>query len=434
MEEKLAGPAVVTAVEPGSAGDDAGVIDGDRIWSVDGEPLRDLIDLQLLLADDVPHLMKIERGSERLEALLDSRGRPLGIEVERQVFGELITCNNECMFCFIDQLPAGLREAMYVKDDDYRLSFLWGNFITLTNLSAGDMERIIGERLSPLYVSLHATEPGLRRRIFGNAKAHLALDAMENLMDAGIEVHLQIVLMRGINDGERLEETLSDIRSRFRSVASIGVVPVGITTTGRKRLPAAMGHDPGSATVVLEQLERWRGQFDRAGPFAADEFFFLAGEQVPPREYYGEYPQLENGIGLARKLIDEFERADSTSWEPVGVVEDTVVVSAPMGLWALAPLGLERYGVETVACPNSFFGETVNVCGLLPGGDVARTLKETRGKGVALLPAVALSDGLFVDGSTPETVSESCGVRILPIEVEGSALMSALTERAGVRS
>ena len=432
MVSELTGPAVVSAVEPGSPARQAGVRQGDRIIEIDGEYLRDTIDLQLLFMDDVPHHLEIERNGGAVQVTVESIGRPVGIEVEKSVFGKIMTCNNACMFCFIDQLPGGLRETVYVKDDDYRLSFLGGNFITLTNLGDGDIRRIIDERLSPLYVSLHATEPGLRVKLFGNAGANIALDALEAILDGGIDVHLQVVLVRGLNDREMLDETLGDIMSRFPGVSSVGIVPVGITTTGRRKLPLSFGSTRKSAGELLEQLDRWRGDMEARGPFAADEFFYLAGEEVPTDGYYGEYPQVENGIGLTRKLIDEFEAEASRLGKPARKV-DTLMVSSPMGKWALSSLRLESHGVHIVVCENTLFGETVNVCGLMTGVDVERALGGAPEASSALLPDVALEDGLFIDGASLASVSKSCGVNIRPIEVDGGSLVSALTEELGVR-
>lgn len=432
VNRELVGPAVVRSVEAGSPAERAGVQPGDRIQRIDGEYLRDMIDFQLLLLDDVAHSLEIERSGATVRVTVEALGRPVGIEMEKAIFGDIMTCNNACMFCFIDQLPGGLRETMYIKDDDYRLSFLGGNFITLTNLENGDIRRIVEDRLSPLYVSLHATEPGLRGRIFGNPGADIALDALEAILDGGTRVHVQIVLIRGINDREKLDVTLDDIMSRFPGVSSVGVVPVGITTTGKTTLPMSFGHTRESASGLLEQLDHWRRILGGRGPYAADEFFYLAGEEVPAREYYNGYPQLENGIGLARKLIDEFKEAESRLGG-TGKNGGTVVLSSPMGSWALSPLQLDRYGVSTVVCRNTLFGETVNVCGLLPGSDVARALGGARGAKTALLPDVALEDGVFIDGASPAGVSEFCGVDVVPVKVDGVCLAGALMDGPGVQ-
>lgn len=430
MRKGIFGPAVVKAVDTGSPAMDAGVRPGDKILRIDRESLRDLIDFHLLLMDEVPHLLEIERSETIRTALLESNGKPTGIQLEQPVFGKVMTCNNACFFCFIDQLPAGLRKTMYVKDDDYRLSFLAGNFITLTNLGERDISRIIDERLSPLYVSLHATDTGLRRKLFGNPHAEIGLDTLGAILDAGIEVHVQIVLLKGINDGEMLDRTLSDVMSRFPRVASVGVVPVGVTTTGGKRLPLSYVQTAESAVRLLEQLNGWRKTMKGRGPFAADEFFYKSGERLPPRRYYEEYPQLENGIGLARKLIDEFEEAISSSPEPENN-NGLILVTSPMGAWVLDGLHLDKYGVSTVVCRNTLFGETVNVCGLMPGVDVVRSIKGTARAETALIPDVALRDGAFIDGETTDGISESCGVKAVPVNVDGRCLADAIVKRKG---
>ncbi len=419
------GEAVVACVEPGSAAETAGLLTGDRISRIDGEEMRDLIDFSLLLADDVPHVLEVRREGSVLAVPLEAGGNP-GVQLTEPVFGRVYTCNNRCVFCFVDQLPTGLRPSVYVKDDDYRLSFLCGNFVTLTNLRRDDVERIVEERLSPLYVSLHATDPALRREMFGNKKAPGAMAVLGALLEADIEVHLQIVLMKGVNDGEALDRTLSDLLGRFRGAASIGVVPVGVSLAASPEIADAR-FDREAALRVLEQLERWRASLGALGPFAADEFFFLAGLDVPARDYYLGFPQLENGIGLTRTFRDSFEEALSVGVSrPAG--GDTVgVVTTPMGARALSPLGLADLGAKTVVCENCLFGRYVTVVGLLPGRDIA---SELTGKGLerVLVSEVALDGrGEFMDGMTPAEVCRMTGTVIECVPNDGAALYHALT-------
>ena len=430
MRLNTAGPAVVESVEPGSAAGKAGFRSGDRILKIDGRPLRDVIDCYILLADGGVHSLKVERGSELVEVSLDAPVGKIGIQFESAVFGQVMTCNNQCVFCFVDQLPTGLRDSLYVKDDDYRLSFLEGNFITLTNLGKDDLKRIINDRLSPLYVSLHTTDPALRRVIFGNDGANRALKVLAALLEEGIGIHIQIVLMRGINDGAKLGETLEDISSKYGRVSSIGVVPVGITSTVRRRLPDKAGYDRGSAADVLSQLDEWRKRLGDRGPYASDEFFYLAGEDPPPSDYYGEYPQAENGIGLARMFIDGLGGARMRT-DKKSSLDRTVVVTAPMGAWALQPLGLENLGVNLMICDNSLFGEGVTVAGLLAGKDVARKLKETPGIKRALVSEFALSAGDFIDGSSLAQVSSQCDVEVIPVSPDASSLIEVLLNDSG---
>ena len=427
MGMNMYGPAVVESVKPVSAAAEAGIKSGDRILEIDGRSLRDVIDCYLLFADGDVHNLTVERGSELVEASLDASAGKIGIQFAGAVFGKVMMCNNRCIFCFVDQMPHGLRDSLYVKDDDYRLSFLQGNFITLTNLGKDDLSRIINDRLSPLYVSLHSTDPALRRIIFGNDGANRALKVLSELLEEGIEVHIQIVLMKGINDSANLDRTLDDIGSKYPGVSSIGVVPVGITSTGSRRLPGNSGYDRDSAVDVLTRLYEWRKMLGRKGPYASDEFFYLAGEDPPPSDYYGKYPQAENGIGLTRLFLDGLDEArmriDRTS-NP----ERTVVVTAPMGAWALQLLGLESLGVKLMICNNSLFGGGVTVAGLLNGKDVARRLKETPWTQRALVSGFALSNGCFIDGSSIAQISSQCGVEVMGVPPDSSALIDALVD------
>ena len=427
MGMNMYGPAVVESVKPVSAAAEAGIKSGDRILEIDGRSLRDVIDCYLLFADGDVHNLTVERGSELVEASLDASAGKIGIQFAGAVFGKVMMCNNRCIFCFVDQMPHGLRDSLYVKDDDYRLSFLQGNFITLTNLGKDDLSRIINDRLSPLYVSLHSTDPALRRIIFGKDGANRALKVLSELLEEDIEVHIQIVLMRGINDAANLDRTLDDIGSKYTGVSSIGVVPVGIVSTESRRLPGNAGYDRDSAVDVLTRLYEWRKTLGRKGPYASDEFFYLAGEHLPPSDYYGEYPQAENGIGLTRLFLDGLDEArmkiDRTS-NP----ERTVVVTAPMGAWALQLLGLESLGVKLMICNNSLFGGGVTVAGLLNGKDVARKLKETPGTQRALVSGLALSSGCFIDGSSIAQISSQCGVEVMGVPPDAGALIDALVD------
>jgi len=420
------GPAPVSDVEPGSPADVAGIHPGDMIHSIDGMPLRDAIDCYMLLADETRHELDIESAGVRLEVAVKPSGRPIGLAFSQPVFGPVITCNNRCMFCFVDQLPGGMRDTFYVKDDDYRLSFLSGNFITLTNLRQKHLRRIIEDRLSPLYVSLHSTESEIRRIMFGSRSADRALSVLDSLLAGGIALHLQIVLVRGVNDGGHLDITLSDIRSRYREAASVGVVPVGITTTGKQRFSNLLGYDSDSAAEVVKQIERWKPTFGGTGLFAADEFFFLAGGDPPPDSYYADYPQSENGIGLCRRFRDSLSGVAFNGAEDRAGSQGTVVITTPAGLWAMAPIGLERMGVEIAVCANSLFGERVTVCGLLPGHDVIDAIRNIPDAKRALVPETALTDNMFVDGVTVDDIERSSCVKIEVVPADARSLLEAV--------
>jgi putative radical SAM enzyme (TIGR03279 family) len=427
LEKDDFGPGIVASVEPGSPADKAGIQAGDMIWWIDGEPMRDLIDFYLLTADDIPHKFELERGKERLHVTVEPRLEGPGLVMSDTIFGRVLTCNNKCIFCFVDQLPPGLKRSVYVKDDDYRLSFLQGNFITLTNLEDEHIERILDDRLSPLFVSLHTTNPHIREQIFGNPDADRALGRLKELVDGGIEVHIQIVLMRGINDDENLDRTLADLSIDYATVASIGVVPVGISSGGSKTVPTDWGFDNGSAVEILELLASWSEGLQGVGPFAADEFFYLAGRKPPRSSYYYDFPQLENGIGLTRRFRDEFYLASGRI--PQGGLEHTAIVTTPMGAWALEGVGLEDSGVRIVSCGNSLFGPMVNVCGLLPGRDIVRALSARPDISSALVPGVAVDGhGAFIDGTTVAQAAQETSVELRVVPCQGEALANALLE------
>jgi len=434
LKKTNCGPARVAAVRAGSPAEDAGVRAGDRIWKIDGEPMRDAIDYLLALAGGGSHALDVERGGETLSIVLDTDSGPLGIELEDQVFGALATCDNNCMFCFVDQLPTGLRQSVYIKDDDFRLSFLAGNFITLTNLTHKDVRRIARERLSPLYVSLHSTEEVVRKKMFGNPEAARSLKVLRELLRDGIEVHAQVVLVRGVNDASHLDKTLADVGEHFNGIATVGVVPVGLTRGGRRTLPSKYGFDAASSADLISQVERWRSELG-GRVAAADEFFFMAGLQPPEEEYYGEFEQLENGIGLARLFRTSFLEAVEPGTLDAGNHDGVAIVTSPIGAWALGPLGIEEAGATVLQCENTLFGANVNVCGLLPGRDVASALEKTPGARVALVPGVAIdATGAFIDGMTTAEVVEKTGVRLEVVPATGEEMAAALRSAGRERS
>ncbi|HEX9016052.1 MAG TPA: DUF512 domain-containing protein, partial [Chloroflexota bacterium] len=352
-EVRLSGTGgVVAAVQEGSLADAAAIRPSDRLIAINGQPLRDVIDYQFYSSDDRVTL-ELERDGRALTVeIQNDSGEPLGIEFEDPTFDRLRTCNNNCPFCFLKGLPRGLRRTLYLKDDDYRYSFLFGNFVTLTNLSEGDWDRVVAQQLSPLYVSVHATEPEVRRALLGNPRAPEIVPQIDALARAGIEIHTQVVLCPGQNDGVHLDRTIQALGSRFPTVQSIGVVPVGLTPrqteiasgNGRKAtirvegpLAASMAGSEGAAELqrlrttthcervvpgavrlyeddeaaeVVAQVETWQRRFrreiGRTLVYLADEFYLMAGVRVPSARYYDGYPQYENGIGMVRSLLDEW--------------------------------------------------------------------------------------------------------------------------------
>src|SRR5580658_7116248 len=300
----------VVAVTESSPAALSGIRAGDEFLLLNGRSPRDVIEYSLLV--DEPDLDLVVRRHGLAEPIgvqvHKEPGEPLGVEVSSAVFDRVRTCDNHCEFCFIHQLPKGMRRSLYLKDDDYRLSFLYGNFTTLTRFTELDLERVLTERLSPLFVSIHATDPDIRARMLRNRRGATSLRWLRALLDGGIEVHGQIVVCPGINDGAVLEDTLCGILERFPDLASAAAVPLGVsryTTEGAMR-----PHLPGEAAAVIDTVEAWQATFrDALGRrlvFAADEYYLLAGRPFPPASDYEGFAQLENGIGLAAAFASEF--------------------------------------------------------------------------------------------------------------------------------
>ncbi len=451
---------VVVAVAPGSPADRAGLLPGDELRALNGEAPRDVIRYQLL-ADDPDLEIDVARGG--LDLTVDVRkraGEPLGIEVESAVFDAVRTCDNHCEFCFIHQLPPGLRSSLYLRDDDYRLSFLYGNFTTLTRFTEADLERVLTEGLSPLYVSIHATDPDVRADLLRNRRGATSLRWLAALLDAGITVHGQVVVCPGVNDGAVLEDTMVGIADRFPALTTCAVVPLGVsryTDEGRLR-----PHTTAEAGAVVDTVEGWQGRFSevlgRRLVFAADEYYLLARRPFPHGDDYEGFPLHEDGIGMARSFEREFEgevdtpigpRAGFFAWvdgapaagyraprgtlttglrgpngvrigprpdAPVGVLTGTY------GAEVLGPLLAGRDDVRVVPVDNRFFGGNIGVTGLLVGEDVARVLADEPRGHRYLLPDVCLSGGRFLDGTTPEDLPR-------PVEVvatDGLSLRQAL--------
>lgn len=428
--------ALVAAVEPGSPADDAGFAPGCRILAVDGHPLRDLIDWRWLSADDAIEVSYVDLDGDAGEVELErDEGEGWGFEFDGAVFDGVKQCRNACTFCFMRQLPKGLRPSLYLRDDDFRLSFLSGTFVTLTNLSADDERRIVEQRISPLRVSLHAVSPDVRRALMGRHAQH-GLDALERLLAVGIQAHAQIVLVPGANDGDALRETLAWAWAR-PGILNVGIVPLGYTR--HQRAFDRSFNEPGAARAVLNLIEpfRRRARAERGTPwvFAADEFYRSAFcdallDNLPPTDDYGDFSMFEDGIGIVRSRADEWRAAHEAgiarecarALKAADARARYVAGEALRGhfdaLLAESPLsGL----MEPLYVENAFFGGNVDVTGLLAGDDVARAIRAaaasegaSAGEGGArtlfLLPQVMFNDdGLTLDGLTLEDVSEAAG-------------------------
>ena len=448
----------VQAVAPGSPAEAAGLLPGDEIVALNGEAPRDVIQYRLL-ADEAEVHLDVVRGGLALELeVAKAEGMPLGAEVASALFDQVRTCDNHCEFCFIYQLPPGLRDSLYLKDDDYRLSFLYGNFTTLTRFTEADLERVVTEGLSPLHVSIHATDPEVRADLLRNRRGATSLRWLRALLDHGITVHGQVVVLPGVNDGAVLDDTLAGVLDRYPELASLCVVPLGISRfapEGRMR-----PHTVDEARAVVDTVHDWQDVFlrvlGRRLAFAADEYYLMAGRPFPDAEAYEGFPMHEDGVGMARTfelefrgLVDEptgpqsgfFAAVDGAPAEgyravrtgasgasglTIGPRRDAPVgvLTGPFGAAVLEPLvaDLDRDDVRVLPVANEYFGGNIGVTGLMVGADVGRVLADEPAGHRYLLPEVCLSQGRFLDGTTPDDLPRP--VEILP--TDGLALRAAL--------
>ncbi len=446
------------------------------VRAVNGQPVRDVIQYRVLV-DEPEVVLDLDRaGLERMIEIEKAPGTPLGVEVDSALFDQVRTCDNHCEFCFIYQLPPGLRKSLYVKDDDYRLSFLYGNFTTLTRFTEADLERVVTEGLSPLNVSIHATDPDVRADLLRNRRGAISLRWLRALLDHDIEVHGQVVVCPGLNDGSVLDDTLAGVLDEYPELADVAVVPLGISqynTEDRMR-----AHTTAEAQRVVEIVEAWQETFlaltGRRMVYAADEYYLLANRPFPSAETYGEFSMHEDGIGMARAFELEFNGSSdgeaigtqpgffawvdgapaegyrAPRWEAetrMSVVSSPVamtptrrsltvqaaprpvgVLTGAMGARVLQPLlaSVGRDDARLITVENHFFGGNIGVSGLMVGEDVARVLVDEPEGHRYLLPDVCLSNGKFLDGMAVEDLPR-------PVEVlrtDGVALRDALAVSA----
>jgi len=422
----------VEDVEPGGIAEEVGIKPGDVITAINGQPLQDLIDFRYLCADENIELEVVKADGEiwavEIEKDIDE---DLGLNFAGATFDCIRPCANKCVFCFVDQMPQGMRETLYIKDDDYRLSFLQGNFVTLTNLSTTDMNRLLQLRLAPLYVSVHSTNPEMRRQLLGSKNAGKIMEQLNQLAAGGISFHTQIVLCPGYNDGFELERTINDLAGLGPATLSIAVVPVGLTKE-RNDLPALRMVTPEEARGIIAQLKPYQERFEKhhseALVYLADELYLLAGAEIPPAEHYAGFPQLENGVGLTRLFYDSFAEEAVCLPERVAAPQKVTLVTGVSGARVLTPLAdrlskAHNLSVTVKAIPNRFFGETVTVAGLLTGQDVVKELKGQDLGDLALIPSVMCKrdEAVFLDGMTPGQLSAQLGVRVEVVDLDRGA-------------
>ena len=417
-------PGIILRVLEGSIAEELELVPGDKILAVNDMPLRDIIDFSFAMADEeIELLVEHADGEQELIAFDKDYDEDFGVEFERAVFDGIRPCANHCYFCFVDMIAPDMRHSLSVKDDDYRLSFLYGNFVTLTNMGAADFSRIERFHLSPLYVSVQCTNPVLRAEMLRYKGAADILGQLTKLENAGADYHTQVVLCYGLNDGEELERTIRDITSRRPHALSLAIVPVGLTKHRTDPFPLVQ-FDRAGAARVIDQVEQWqrrmREEEGRTFIYLGDEFYFLAGREVPPAEMYDGFPQLDNGIGLTRNFIEDWSHFEHPLYDEGTrlVVMSGTAVAPVMELLAreLDPAGQR---IHVLPVENVHFGATVNVSGLLTGRDLIAALRafEHPVDGV-LIPASALREGedVFLDDISLDAMrGEFPHLRIEPV-------------------
>jgi len=428
---------IVGSVRPGSIAEEMEIEKGDELLSVNGSEIEDIFDYQYLTEDIHITVLIKKAGGEEWELEIDKdEDEDLGIEFENGLMDNYRSCSNKCIFCFIDQMPPGMRETLYFKDDDSRLSFLQGNYVTLTNMSDHDIERIIKYRLDPINISFQTTNPTLRCMMLNNRFAGEALKKADRLYEAGIRMNGQIVLCKGVNDGEELERSIRDLTRYIPYLQSVSVVPVGLSKY-REGLYPLKSFDREDALSVIKTVKRWQEMLYREKGthfiHAGDEFYVMAGEEVPPEETYDGYLQYENGVGMIRSFINEFEEGirsieeEPENWPLRDIKRDISLAGGLLmnGEKEKALKKLKKYYPDIIVrnypVRNDFFGELITVSGLLTGQDIIRQLRDRDLGSMLYLPENLLRSGtdVLLDDMTIGDISEELKVPVGIIKNDG---------------
>lgn len=417
----------IIEIEPNSLAEEIGLEVGDKILKINEQTPRDLIELSFQMAEeDIEILIEHADGEKEIIAFEKEIDEELGVKFESAV-DKVRRCKNHCVFCFVDMIAPNMRKTLSLKDDDYRLSFLYGNFITLTNLNSDDYHRIKNFHLSPLYVSIQAMNPEVRAKMLRTPKAAEIQTQLDKLEKCGVEYHTQVVLCPNLNDGAELDYTISEILKRRPHAQSLAIVPVGITKHRHDKFPLTQ-FDKSGAEKVIEQVEKFQKKI-RAGSgktfvYLGDEFYFLADKKIPPADYYDDFPQIENGIGMTRNFIDEFKfEVKRRQGEKVKSLRIDVIAGTSFAKVLKNLVAEEKNpNIRILPVENNFFGSTVNVSGLLTGKDIINALKKNpRERDAILIPATALRTGenIFLDDVTLDEMQKNFSAQIVPIHTGG---------------
>jgi putative radical SAM enzyme (TIGR03279 family) len=408
----------VKIVEPGTLAERAGFRDGDRILRVNETDVKDLIDFQVACSD--AHLVfEVEREHDTYEVEVErGEGEALGFDFDEM---RLRRCNNKCVFCFLHQMPPGMRRSLYFEDDDYRLSFLHGSYVTLTNVKTADLERIVQQGLTPQYISVHATDPELRDRLLGRTRETVPiLERIDYLARNGIEMHAQVVICPGWNDGEQLERTVHDLHEFYPAVRSLALVPLGLTRF-RSHLPDLASVTPDMARSYLAVAEAWGAAFVRQGGerfvYPGDELFLMTGRMPPAAGYYDAFPQIENGIGMVRNFLDRWEAGSLALQAGPKRPLHLALVTGQLAASFIEPMiaeldGVNRLQIDVLPVVNNFFGTGITVSGLLTATDIIGALQDGPWDLAVLPPNTINGDGLTLDDVTVDDIERRCGVPV----------------------
>ena len=428
---------LITGVQSGSPAERLGIRPGWRLERIGDHQIEDVLDYRFRAAEKNLTLRLCDQsGASATLSVQKGEYQDLGLEFASYLMDKQKSCRNNCVFCFIDQLPPGMRESLYFKDDDERLSFLFGNYVTLTNLRGRDVERIIEMRISPVNVSVHTTDPELRVKMMGNPDAGKVLGWLPRLAEGGISLNAQLVLCPGLNDGIHLERSLRDLAALMPSIQSVAIVPVGLTKH-RQGLAELRPFTGAEAAATLDALiafgDEMLAKHGRRVFYASDEFYLLAGREFPPESFYGDFDQLENGVGMSALFASEF--ADALERTPPNATPRRVSIATGV---AAAPLIRKLMGqareqfpetrAEVFPIVNNFFGEGVTVSGLVTGRDIiAQLTGKDLGEALLIPRSMLRHEGdMLLDDLTPQNIAQALGLPVRPVEIDGGELLDAL--------